>query len=100
MTATYQLGPDRILNAPEIPCVIKHGAILQAFVDLKVGAHFILRTGHDPVPLRYPFAAESPDAFIRAPVHRLPEAVAENFTKAKLVRPGRPAAVSGSCGDH
>lgn len=46
-----------------IPCRIKHPLILQRWSDLPVGGHFVLINDHDPVPLRYQFAAQFPDAF-------------------------------------
>lgn len=46
-----------------IPCRIKHGLIFQRWFDLPVGDHFVLINDHDPVPLRYQFAAQFPDAF-------------------------------------
>ena len=100
MTNTTELGPDRMLDVREIPCSIKHGLIIQTFVDLKVGEHFILRNGHDPVPLRYQFEAEFPGAFTWEHVHNLPEDVAVKITKVKLVLAGLPKAVPGSCGNH
>ena len=75
-----------MLDVREIPCSIKHGLIIQTFVDLKVGEHFILRNGHDPVPLRYQFEAEFPDSFTWEHVHNLPEDVAVKITKVKCGR--------------
>jgi uncharacterized protein (DUF2249 family) len=46
-----------------IPCRIKHGLIFQRWYDLPVGGHFVLINDHDPVPLRYQFAGQFPDAF-------------------------------------
>ena len=99
MTDTNQLGPDRMLDVREIPCVIKHGLIIQTFVDLAVGEHFMLRNGHDPVPLRHQFDAEFPGAFTWEHVHRLPEDVAVKITKVKALI-GVPNVVSRSCGSH
>ncbi len=99
MTTTNQLGPDRMLDVREIPCSIKHGLIIQTFVDLKVGEHFILRNGHDPVPLRYQFEAEFPGAFTWENVHRLPEDVAVKITKVGALT-GVPKVVPHSCGNH
>ena len=82
-----------------IPCSIKHGLILQTFVDLKVGEHFLLRNGHDPVPLRYQFEAEFSGTFTWENVHRRPEDVAVTITKAKLLTGGLNA-MAGSCGNH
>ena len=90
-----------MLDVREIPCSIKHGLIIQTFVDLNVGEHFILRNGHDPVPLRYQFEAEFPDSFTWEHVHNLPGDVAVKITKVKLALAGMPnKAVSGSCGHH
>ncbi len=99
MTATNQLGPDRMLDVREIPCSIKHGLIIQTFVDLAVGEHFILRNSHDPVPLRYQFEAEFPGAFTWENVHRLPEDVAVKITKLKALS-GVPGALPHACGNH
>lgn len=100
MTTSTELGPNRMLDVRKIPCSIKHGLIIQTFVDLKVGEHFILRNGHDPVPLRYQFEAEFPESFTWEPVHNLPEDVAVKITKVKLVVGGLTKIVAGSCGNH
>jgi uncharacterized protein (DUF2249 family) len=100
MTTSTELGPDRMLDGREIPCAIKHGLIIQTFLDLKVGEHFILRNGHDPVPLRYQFEAEFPGSFTWEHVHALPEDVAVKITKVKSVTGGLPKAIAGSCGHH
>ena len=94
------LDANKVMDVRPIPCSIKHGLIIQTFIDLKVGEHFILRNGHDPVPLRYQFEAEFPDSFTWEHVHNLPEDVAVKITKVKLVPTGMPKAVSGSCGNH
>jgi uncharacterized protein (DUF2249 family) len=99
MTTTNQLGPDRMLDVREIPCSIKHGLIIQTFVDLAVGEHFVLRNGHDPVPLRYQFEAEFPGTFTWENVHRLPEDVAVKITKVKALS-GVPTVLPHSCGNH
>lgn len=99
MTTSTQLGPDRMLDVREIPCSIKHGLIIQTFIGLAVGEHFILRNGHDPVPLRYQFDAEFPGAFTWEHVHRRSEDVAVKITKVKPLT-GATSAVSHSCGAH
>jgi uncharacterized protein (DUF2249 family) len=55
--------PDPIFDVREIPCRIKHGQIFQRWLDLPVGAYFILVNDHDPVPLYYQFSAMFPEAF-------------------------------------
>ena len=72
-----------MLDVRETPCSIKHGLIIETFVKLGVGEHFILRNGHDPVPLRYQFDAEYPGSFTWEYVHRLPEDVAVKIAKIK-----------------
>ena len=88
-----------MLDVREIPCSIKHGLIIQTFFDLAVGEYFILRNGHDPVPLRYQFEAEFPGTFTWVNIHRLPEDVAVKITKVKA-RAGMPNPVPNSCGNH
>lgn len=90
------LGPDRCLDVRQTPCSIKHGLIVRTFVNLPVGEHFILRNGHDPVPLRYQFEAEFPASFTWEYVHRQPEDVAVKITKLKpLERDGELAHCCG-----
>ena len=100
MNTSIEIGPDRLLDVREIPCSTKHGLIIKTFVDLKVGEHFILRNGHDPVPLRYQFEAEFPGSFSWEHVHQLPEDVAVRITKVKVLTGGLPDIVAGSCGHH
>jgi uncharacterized protein (DUF2249 family) len=99
MTPSTSLGPDRLLDVRDIPCSVKHGLILQTFVDLAAGEHFILRNGHDPVPLRHQFEAEFPAAFTWEYLHREPEDVAVKITKLKLLA-GAADSLPHCCGGH
>jgi uncharacterized protein (DUF2249 family) len=99
MTTIPELGADRMLDVRETPCSIKHGLILQTFVSLAVGEHFILRNGHDPVPLRYQFEAEFPGSFSWDYVHRQPEDVAVKITKLQALA-AAPLTVPHCCGGH
>jgi uncharacterized protein (DUF2249 family) len=99
MNPPTELGPDRMLDVRNVPCSIKHGLILQTFIDLAPGEHFILRNGHDPVPLRYQFDAEFPASFSWEYVHRLPEDVAVKVTKVKALDVVTKV-IPHSCGDH
>jgi uncharacterized protein (DUF2249 family) len=99
MTTIPEIGSDRMLDVRETPCSIKHGLILQTFVNLAVGEHFILRNGHDPVPLRYQFEAEFPGSFSWDYVHRRPEDVAVKITKLQVLADA-PVAVPHCCGGH
>lgn len=51
------------LDVTRIEPRFKHATIFQTFDGLDVGESFVLRNDHDPVPLRYQFQAERPDAF-------------------------------------
>ena len=83
LTADQLIGPDRVLDVRAIPCSIKHGLIIQAWLDLQVGEHFILVNGHDPVPLFYQFSAEWPDTFTWEHLLKQPEEVRVKITKHK-----------------
>jgi len=65
MTTQTASLPDanNVMDVRPIPCSIKHGLILKTWHALPVGKYFILLNDHDPVPLRYQFAAEFGDAF-------------------------------------
>jgi uncharacterized protein (DUF2249 family) len=80
------VGPDKFLDVRQTPCSIKHGLIVQTFLDLPVGEHFVLRNGHDPVPLRCQFEAEFPGTFTWEYVHRQPEDVAVKITKHQALQ--------------
>src|SRR6516162_2321278 len=80
-----QLGADKVLDVRPIPCSIKHGLIFQVWHSLPVGDHFILLNDHDPVPLRYQFAAEYPEAFTWDYVERGPVEFRVKITKTRLV---------------
>jgi uncharacterized protein (DUF2249 family) len=99
MTTTPELGADRMLDVRETPCSIKHGLILQTFINLPVGDFFILRNGHDPVPLRYQFEAEFPGNFTWDYVHRRPEEVAVKITKTQRLAQV-PEKAPSCCGGH
>jgi uncharacterized protein (DUF2249 family) len=81
------VGPDKFLDVRDIPCSIKHGLIVRTFTELPTGEHFILRNGHDPVPLRCQFEAEFPGSFTWEYVHRLPDDVAVKITKLHALQP-------------
>jgi uncharacterized protein (DUF2249 family) len=53
----------RELDVRVLPPREKHPAIFACFDSLEQGDSFVLVNDHDPVPLRYQFAAERPDGF-------------------------------------
>ena len=93
------MDENRLMDVCEVPCSIKHGLILKTWRELPVGGFFILRNGHDPVPLRSQIEAEYPGALQWEYVDRAPQYVSVKLTKLKEVTPsaGAPAA---ACGSH
>jgi len=96
------IGPDRVMDVRPIPCSIKHGLIIRTWLELPVGAHFILLNDHDPVPLYYQFAAQWPGAFTWDHLVKGPDEFRVKITKLRAVvdaavLPGKSA---GSCGHH
>ncbi len=93
------VGPDKVMDVRQIPCSIKHGLIIQNWLDLLVGDHFILLNDHDPVPLRYQFAAEWPEAFTWEHLVKFPGEVRVKITKLKSVEQ-MPESAGTCCGTH
>ncbi|HMP82273.1 MAG TPA: DUF2249 domain-containing protein [Verrucomicrobiota bacterium] len=97
---THQLiGEDRVMDVRPIPCSIKHGLIIRTWLKMPVGDHFILLNDHDPVPLRYQFAAEWPDAFTWEHLVKGPDEYRVKITKLRPVVDPH-SFVPGSCGHH
>jgi len=91
------IGADRVMDVRAIPCSVKHSLIVQAWLQLAVGDHFILFNDHDPVPLRYQFAAQWPDTFTWEHLVNLPGEARVKVTKLKAL--GAPvAAIATACG--
>lgn len=77
------IGPDRVMDVRPIPCSVKHGLIIQTWLDLPVGGHFILLNDHDPVPLYYQFAAQWPGTFSWEHLLITPDEVRVRITKLR-----------------
>ena len=99
-TSTENLiGADKVMDVRSIPCSVKHGLIIQTWLQLPVGDHFILFNDHDPVPLRYQFAAQWPDTFTWEHLVNIPGEARVKITKLKsLAAPASP--VAECCGGH
>lgn len=96
MSTLNLIGADKVMDVRTIPCSIKHNLILQTWQNLAVGDHFILLNDHDPVPLRYQFAAQWPDTFTWEHLVNIPGEVRVKITKLKaLAAPAAP--VSTQC---
>ncbi len=88
-----------VFDVRTIPCRIKHGQIVQRWLDLPVGHHFVLVNDHDPIPLRYQFEAEFRDAFSWEYVVRGPDEFRVRITKRAPVPAAAPLATAvPACG--
>ena len=98
-TAENLIGPDKVMDVRPIPCSIKHGLIIQTWLKLPVGGHFILLNGHEPARLRDQFAAQWPGTFTW---EKLPAEPGEFRIKITKLKPlGEPAApVATTCEGH
>lgn len=93
------IGADKVMDVRSIPCSVKHGLIIKTWLELAVGDHFILLNDHDPVPLRYQFAAQWPESFTWEHLVNIPGEARVKITKLKLLaKPSRPLATA--CGGH
>jgi|SRR5215471_15910867 len=97
-TNTPGLDANKLLDVREIPCSIKHGLILRTWRELAVEDFFVLRNGHDPVPLRYQIEAQYPGALRWEYVERTPEYVSVKLTKLADVAP--VGETPSDCGRH
>jgi uncharacterized protein (DUF2249 family) len=79
------LDENKVMDVRPIPCSIKHGLILKTWRELALGDHFILLNDHDPIPLRYQFSAEFPDAFTWDYLERGPEDFRVKITKVRAL---------------
>ena len=94
-----RIGPDRVMDVRVIPCSVKHGLIVQTWLDLAVGGHFILLNDHDPVPLHYQFSAQWPETFAWEYLSKSPEEVRVKITKLKATLETAETTPS-YCGGH
>jgi uncharacterized protein (DUF2249 family) len=92
------VGADRVMDVRPIPCSVKHGLIIKQWLDLELGEHFILLNDHDPVPLRYQFAAQWPEAFTWEHLVKGPTEFRVKITKLKAATP--VVEVAECCGGH
>lgn len=79
-----------------IPGRVKHAQIFQRWLNLPVGDYFVLLNDHDPIPLRYQFNAEFPQAFTWEYIDRGPEEFRVKITKLLPVTAPAPAAAASA----
>ena len=83
-TSENLAGPDKVMDVRLIPCSVKHGLIIQTWLALPAGDHFILLNDHDPVPLYYQFSAQWPGAFTWEHLVKGPGEFRVKITRLKL----------------
>jgi uncharacterized protein (DUF2249 family) len=98
MQSENLIGLDRVMDVRPIPCSVKHGLIIQTWLDLAVGDHFILLNDHDPVPLYYQFSAQWPGAFSWERLLKGPGEFRVKITKLNAATPA--SEVAECCGGH
>lgn len=99
MQTANLIGSNKVMDVRNIPCSVKHGLIIEVWLKLPVGDHFILFNDHDPVPLRYQFAAEWPGAFSWEHLVNVPGEARVKITKLKaLAATAQP--VAECCAGH
>lgn len=81
------IGADNVMDVRTIPCSIKHGLIIKQWLELPIGGYFVLLNNHDPVPLRYQFAAQWPEAFTWEYLVNCSDEVRVKITKLKATAP-------------
>lgn len=84
------------MDVRPIPCSVKHGMIIQKWLDLAVGDYFVLLNDHDPVPLYYQFSAQWPETFSWEHLMRGPEF----RVKITKLKPTRTAETNVACCEH
>jgi uncharacterized protein (DUF2249 family) len=85
------IDPATVFDVRPIPGRVKHAQIFQRWFDLPPGEYFVLLNDHDPVPLRYQFEAEFPDAFRWEYLETGPDEFRVKITKLRAVSAARPA---------
>ena len=92
------IAPEKIFDGRSIPCSVKHGQILQRWLDLAVGDYFVLLNDHDPVRMREQFSDRWPGAFDWRHLQRGPDEFRIKITKLKAATP--VVEVVECCGGH
>ena len=92
------IEPEKIFDGRSIPCSVKHGLIIQKWLDLAVGDYFLLVNDHDPVRMREHFSIGWPGAFEWQYLQNAPDECRVKIAKLKATG---PAAIEvKGCGGH
>lgn len=97
-TTKNKIETEKIMDVRPIPCSVKHGQIIERWLDLAVGDYFILLNDHDPVPLYYQFSAEWPQAFSWEHLQKGPDEFRVKITKLKST--AKNAGTEAACCGH
>ena len=92
------IAPEKIFDGRSIPCSVKHGQIIQCWLDLAAGDYFVLLNDHDPKRLREQFSNEWPGACDWQYLQQGPEEFRVKITKLKVQAEPADAELSCSCG--
>lgn len=92
------IEPGKIFDGRSIPCSVKHGLIIQKWLDLEVGDYFVLVNDHDPVRMREQLDAEWTGACDWRYLQNAPD---EYRVKTAKLKATVPAALEVKCcGGH
>ena len=92
------VNPENIFDGRSVPCSVKHGLIIQKWLNLAVGGYFVLLNVRDPARLREQFSAQWPDTFSWEYLVQGPDEFQVKITKLKAI--GTVSAEVGCCGGH
>jgi uncharacterized protein (DUF2249 family) len=92
------IGPDKVMDVRLIPCSVKHGLIIETWLGLAVGDHFVLLNDHDPIPLYYQFSAQWPAAFTWEHLVKGPDEFRVKITKVKSLAVEQEPSSACGCG--
>ena len=87
------------MDVRPIPCSVKHKLIIDTWLSLPVGDHFILLNDHDPIPLYYQFSAQWPEAFTWEHLVKGPDEFRVKITRLKSLAES-PTSVETCCSGH
>jgi len=88
---------ENIYDGRGIPCSTKHGQIIQKWMDLAPGEHFVLVNDHDPAKLRNQFDERWPEAYTWEYLMREPEEFRVKITKLAPVTAVAETEAACSC---
>jgi uncharacterized protein (DUF2249 family) len=79
--------PEKTFDGRSLPCSVKHGLIVQKWLNLAVGDYFVLVNDHDPAPLRDQLSVQWPQAFLWEYLAKNPGEFRVKITKLDAIAP-------------